>query len=156
METSSNVDELKVEPTVKRTGRCHCGAVRFEVDLPAGFTGGRCNCSICQKLGAVTCMVKPAAFRLLAGEASLGRYQWGMRISTRHFCSHCAVYCFSAGHLAAIGGDFVSPNLNCLDDFDVNALQVVHWDGRHDNWTAGSRSTPWPVITDVESFTTNA
>jgi hypothetical protein len=149
MENRSDVVELNTKPSVKRTGSCHCGAVRFEAELPAGFRGSRCNCSICQKLGVVGCIVKPAAFRLVAGEASLGRYQWGMRVSTRHFCTHCGVYCFGAGHLPQIGGDFVSLNLNCLDDFDVNTLDVVYWDGRHDNWMAGPRDTPWPVDTDA-------
>ena len=96
------------------------------------------------------CILKPAAFRLLAGEESLGRYQWGMRVSTRHFCKHCGVYCFGSGHIPEIGGDYASPNLNCLDDFDVNALDISHWDGRHNNWMAGSRTTPWPVITDAD------
>jgi hypothetical protein len=148
MQNKSDVIELNAKGSVKHTGGCHCGAVRFEAELPAGFGGSRCNCSICQKLGAVGCILKPAAFRLLSGEASLGRYQWGMRISTRHFCTQCGVYCFGAGHLAEIGGDFVSLNLNCLDDFDVNTLALVHWDGRHDNWMAGPRTTPWPVVTD--------
>jgi len=156
MEKHNDVTELKVKPSVWRTGGCHCGAIRFEAELPAGFTGSRCNCSICQKLGAVGCILKPAAFRLLAGDASLGRYQWGMRISTRHFCTQCGVYCFGAGHLPQIGGDFVSLNLNCLDDFDVNALELVHWDGRHDNWMAGPRSTPWPVVTDAEQVAASA
>jgi hypothetical protein len=133
--------------TLKRTGGCHCGAVRFEVELEAGFRGSRCNCSICQKLGAIGVILKPAAFRLITGEDSLGRYQWGARISTRHFCKHCGVYCFGAGHLAEIGGDFTSPNLNCLDEFDVNELELNHWDGRHNNWMAGPRSTPWPLRT---------
>jgi hypothetical protein len=97
------------------------------------------------KIAQTGVIVKPSAFRLLAGEESLGRYAWGMKVSTRHFCKYCGVHCFGAGHLEELGGDFVSPNLNCLDAFDVNELALVHWDGRHDNWMAGPRSTPWPL-----------
>jgi hypothetical protein len=127
------------------TGRCHCGAVRFEVSLEPGFKGSRCNCSFCMKSSWTGAIVKPAAFRLLSGEAELGRYRFGGNVSTRHFCKHCGVQCYGAGHLAEVGGDFVSINLNALDDFDVNALELIHWDGRHDNWDAGPRSSPWPL-----------
>jgi hypothetical protein len=127
-------------------GGCHCGAVRFEVALEPGFSGSRCNCSICSKAGSTGAILKPAAFRLLSGEESLSGYQWGPKISTRHFCKHCGIQCFGVGHLAEVGGDFVSVNLNTLDDFDVSLLHVVHWDGRHDNWMAGPRDTPWPLV----------
>ena len=46
------------------TGGCHCGAVRFEVELDA-TRGSRCNCSICNKVSQLGCIVKPDAFRLV-------------------------------------------------------------------------------------------
>jgi hypothetical protein len=127
-------------------GGCHCGAVRFEVALEPDFKASRCNCSICAKLGQTGTIVKPHAFRLVSGESELGTYEWGAKISTRYFCKHCGVLCFGVGHLEQIGGDYVSVNLNALDDFDVSLLDVTHWDGRHNNWMAGPRSTPWPFL----------
>jgi hypothetical protein len=127
-------------------GGCHCGAVRFEVALAPDFKGSRCNCSICTKTAVTGAIVKPEAFRLVEGEAERGSYRWGGNVSTRFFCKHCGIHCYGAGHLDAIGGDFVSVNLNCLDDFDPNELELVHWDGRHDNWMAGPSSTPWPLL----------
>lgn len=129
----------------KHTGSCHCGAVRFEVRADLASGASRCNCSICLKLGATGCIVKPEAFRLVAGEDDCGTYEWGHRVSKRWFCKRCGVYCFARGHLDVLGGDYVSVNLNCLDDVDPNALAVVHWDGRHDNWRAGARDRPWPI-----------
>jgi hypothetical protein len=127
-------------------GGCHCGAVRFEVALAPDFKGSRCNCSICAKSAVTGAIVKPEAFRLLTGQDALGGYQWGAKISTRHFCKHCGIQCFGVGHLEQVGGDFVSVNLNALDELDVSLLDIVYWDGRHDNWMAGPRSTPWPRL----------
>jgi hypothetical protein len=129
-------------------GSCHCGKVRFEavVDLSAG--GGRCNCSVCTKTNPFSAIVKPDAFRLLAGEDALSTYEWGAKVSTRFFCKYCGVHCFGKGHLAEVGGDYVSINLQTLDAIDPNTLGSVYWDGRHNNWEAGPRQTPWPILTD--------
>ena len=126
------------------TGGCHCGAVRYQVTLDAS-QGNRCNCSICNKLSQLGSIVKPAAFELLAGQDSLTQYGWRNNVSQRSFCKRCGVHCFGAGHLAELGGDFVSINLNTLDDVDPLDVRVVYWDGRHDNWQAGPRDQPWPI-----------
>jgi hypothetical protein len=127
------------------TGGCHCGAVRFQVEADLGQGASRCNCSVCTKIAPTALVMKPAAFTLLAGEESLATYEWGPKISRRFFCKHCGVHCFGRGFLAEVGGDFASVNLNCLDDVDPNQLPVIYWDGRHNNWEAGPRSTPWPI-----------
>lgn len=100
-------------------------------------------------------MVKPDAFRVVSGEENLGKYVWGP-VSTRSFCKHCGVHLFGSGHLAELGGDFVSVNLNTLDDTDPNQVAVLHWDGRHDNWQAGTRPTPWPIRGEHEPATGTA
>ncbi|MGZ3423915.1 MAG: GFA family protein [Polyangiales bacterium] len=129
----------------KHAGGCHCGAVRFEatLDLEAGVS--RCNCTVCTKRSSTGTIVKPEAFRLTAGEKDLSFYEWGSKIGRFHFCKNCGINVFGRGHLAELGGDYVSVNVNCLDDVDPNALKTVHWDGRHDNWQAGPRDKPWPV-----------
>jgi hypothetical protein len=131
-------------------GGCHCGDVRFEVKVDLSTGASRCNCSICTKSSPVGRIVKPAAFKLLSSEAALGVYEWGHKIAKRFFCKRCGVYCFARGHLEQLGGDYVSVNVNCLDEVDPNALTVVHWDGRHDNWQAGPRATPWPIRAQAE------
>jgi hypothetical protein len=135
----------EIRPTRLHQGGCHCGAIRFEVALEPGFKGSRCNCSICAKTAMTGMNVKPHAFRLLSGEGDRGSYVWGGKVSTRYFCKHCGIHCYGEGHLEQIGGDFVSVNLNCIDELDVNELELVHWDGRHNNWMAGPRSSPWPL-----------
>jgi hypothetical protein len=132
-------------PQTTHRGSCHCGKVRFQVEVDPS-KGSRCNCSICAKVGQTGAIVKPVAFALLAGEDSLGTYEWGHKISKRYFCKHCGIHCFARGHLAEVGGDHVSVNLNCIDDAELSAIEVTFWDGRHDNWRAGTRSTPWPMM----------
>ena len=130
--------------TQSHTGGCQCGAVRFKVEVDAS-KGSRCNCSICTKLGMTTSIIKPDAFTLLSDASKLSSH--GNDVGSRHFCSTCGAHCYSNGHLDMLGGDFVSVNLNCIDDIDSDQITVVHWDGRHDNWEAGPRDRPWPVHT---------
>jgi hypothetical protein len=145
--------DQNAQPTVtaakRHTGGCHCGAVRFEVDIDASC-GSRCNCSICTKVGALGRIVKPEALAVVSGAESLSSYEWGGKVGHRFFCKHCGVHCFGQGHLAMVGGDFVSVNLNSLDDVDPRDVKVVYWDGRHDNWQAGARETPWPIASQAE------
>jgi hypothetical protein len=128
-------------------GSCHCGAVRFEAEL-ALHSVSRCNCSICVKLNGASAFTRPDAFRLLAGEDAVSEYAMGAKVSTRYFCKHCGVHCFARGHLAELGGDFVSINVNTLEGVDPNTLDSAYWDGRHDNWQAGPRAVPWPMFAE--------
>ena len=143
--THAGEQSAVVSGTRTYAGGCHCGAIRFEVDLDLAEGASRCNCTICTKTGVTGRNVKPGAFRLVAGADARGTYVWGHEISKRYFCNRCGVQCYGEGHLAQIGGDFVSVNLNCLDDVDPAALSVIYWDGRHDNWQAGPRKQPWPM-----------
>src|SRR6478735_2617560 len=140
----SNTTESLTPGPKLHTGGCHCGAIRYQVTLDAS-QGTRCNCSICNKVSQLASMVKPDAFKLLSGEDSISKYIWGHGISHRAFCKHCGVHCYGAGHLAELGGDFVSINLNTLDDVDPIDVKVMYWDGRHDNWHAGPRDQPWRI-----------
>jgi hypothetical protein len=128
----------------KHRGSCHCGEVRYEVVLDPS-QGTRCNCTICTKLGLTGAIVKPSAFTLLSDEAALASYSRAPEVANRYFCPRCHVHCFGKGHLATLGGDFVSVNLNTLDEHDLATTTIGYWDGRHDNWLAGTRPTPWPL-----------
>lgn len=148
--------DMSKSKTQTLRGSCHCGAVRYEVQADPARGGSRCNCSVCTKLGAFGSIVKPDAFKLLTPEAELGSYQWGAKISTRYFCKACGTHCFGKGHLAEVGGDFVSFSYNTVDELEISELPVVYWDGRHNNWHAGPASKPWPILAAPAAEPSNA
>src|SRR5262249_60172744 len=108
-------------------GSCHCGRVRFTASIDLASGGSRCNCSVCTKTAVTGAVVKPSAFQLQSGESELSSYEWGGKISTRYFCRHCGIHCFARGHLAELGGAYVSVNLNCIDGLDLQGLAIGYW-----------------------------
>jgi hypothetical protein len=132
-------------------GGCHCGAVRFEVDLDLTAPVGRCNCTICTKRGASGAIVKPDALRVQVGDDIVGDYSWGAGQGHYYFCKQCGIHVFGRGDVPEIGGAFASVNVHCLDEIDPATLQVIYWDGRHNNWQAGPRPAPWPVHADADA-----
>jgi hypothetical protein len=128
--------------TKKHTGSCHCGDVKYAVEIDAS-SGTRCNCTICTKVSMTGGIVKPEAFELLTDRANVSSYKFGA-VGTRYFCKRCGVHVYGDGFLEQIGGAFVSVYLNTLDDIDLSEVKLGYWDGRHNNWQAGMRETPWP------------
>lgn len=147
MAKDKQTESSKPSRAAVHKGSCHCGAVRYRAEVDASH-GSRCNCTICTKVSQLGGIVKPEAFELLMGSENITQYVWGHNTSVRSFCKTCGVHCFGMGHLAELGGDFVSINFNTLDDVDSVDVKVVYWDGRHDNWHAGPRERPWPIASE--------
>jgi hypothetical protein len=88
--------------------------------------------------------VKPAAFRLLAGEKDLSDYQFGSKSGHHLFCKHCGVRPFGRGYVEQIGGDYVSINIAALDDASDEELAsalVRFSNGRDNDWFNAPRET---------------
>ena len=104
-------------------GRCHCGAVEFEVDLTNGLQNlRRCNCSLCKRKGAVMAGVPIERLRVVRGIGNLTLYQWNTRQAKHFFCKVCGIYTHHQrrSNLAEFGF-----NVACIDGIDPLSLSPV-------------------------------
>jgi hypothetical protein len=120
-------------------GSCHCGAIRFEVDMDLSEGTTRCNCSYCTKVRAWFAFVPAGRVRISSTADALADYQWvppGKSEPNLHFrfCKSCGVRVFAKGHESALGGDFYAIAIAALDDADPDELagSIRYVDGRHD------------------------
>jgi hypothetical protein len=82
---------------VQAQGGCACGAVRFEIDVPAVWawhdhseaSRRAQGCAYVTYVGSWK-----SRFRLLAGEAHISRYEDPERGATRSFCARCGTPLF--------------------------------------------------------------
>jgi hypothetical protein len=110
------------------TGGCHCGRVRYEVESDFKPVVN-CNCSICTKRGALWTFAKAAQFKLLKGDDAFSDYQFGKKRIHHLFCADCGIGSFARGQ-APDGADTYAINVRCLDNVDVDKLQLTPFDGK--------------------------
>ena len=115
--------------TVKHTGGCHCGRVRFEIVAPAELCVSECNCSMCSKAGYLHLIVPADHFTLLSGREALSTYTFNTGTAQHHFCSVCGVKSF---YVPRSHPDGFSVNARCLDEGTVTGMTVKQIDGK--NW----------------------
>jgi hypothetical protein len=108
-------------------GSCHCGAVRYEVEMEAPAKAYACNCSICSRAGWLLAFVPRTAFRLQSEDA-LTDYQFNKKRTHHKFCKVCGIRPFSHG-TDSKGTETVAINLRCLKGFDWTGLPVETFDG---------------------------
>lgn len=113
---------------MKHTGGCHCGRVKYEVEINLEKAIS-CNCSICMKRGSVLDFVPESNFKLLSGESDLADYQFNKKIIHHLYCKSCGVGSFSRAAMPD-GAKMVAINLRCLDGIDLAKIKIQEYDGR--------------------------
>ena len=113
---------------MKKTGSCHCGKVKFEVEVEFDQALS-CNCSICQRKGSLLVFVPADKFHLLSGKDNLTDYQFGKKVIHHYFCSTCGVTSFAAA-TTPDGKDMRAINVRCLEGVDIASLKINHFDGK--------------------------
>lgn len=89
-------------------GSCQCGRVKIEaaVDLEAHAAKPNSGPYV---------LVRPAAFRLICGEADLLNQQFGTMVGLNRSCKKCGIRVFGKGHLAKLGGEICAVAVASLD-----------------------------------------
>jgi hypothetical protein len=118
-----------------RSGGCHCGAVRFEAEVPSEVELVDCNCSICRMTGYLHLIVPKSRFKLLSGEDTLTTYSFGSGEAKHFFCSVCGIKSF---YVPRSHPDGYSVNFRCLDDTESFAsVMTIEFDGKEWEKNAG-------------------
>ena len=112
----------------RRSGGCHCGAVRYEVTTELG-TVISCNCSICTKKGLLWSFVPRDKFSVLQGQEELVEYLFNKHAIHHQHCRNCGTEAFAWG-IGPGGAEMAAINVRCLDNIEVDRLTLTRFDGR--------------------------
>ncbi|HEY0061399.1 MAG TPA: GFA family protein [Telluria sp.] len=109
-------------------GSCHCGKIGFEVE--GELTDAMaCNCSICQRKGALMWFVPRDSLKLLTPPDAMSTYTFNKHVIQHHFCPTCGMHPFGEG-VDPKGNKMAAVNINCLEDIDIASVSVQRYDGR--------------------------
>ncbi len=109
-------------------GSCHCQAIQFEFEHEPITRGLRCNCSICQRKGALMSefILSPEQLQIKADPAMLATYTFAGEVAKHHFCRLCGIYPF---HQTLRKPGHYRVNLGCIDGIDPLSLPYDFFDG---------------------------
>jgi hypothetical protein len=109
-------------------GTCHCGAVKFTVEMSPPTKAFACNCSICSRVGWLLAFAKEGTFGVHHGDDAVIDYQFGKKKIHHVFCKTCGVRAYSRG-TDKEGKATMAVNLRCIAGIDATALPVETFDG---------------------------
>ena len=113
---------------MKYKGSCHCGRIAFEVEgtLAGAMT---CNCSMCQRKGAVMWFVPRDMLKLLTPDKDASTYLFNKHAVQHRYCSVCGIHPFGEG-TDPKGVRTAAVNIRCLEGIELEKIPTTHYDGR--------------------------
>jgi hypothetical protein len=84
---------------------------------------------MCGRTGTLLSFVPGEQFSLLSGEDVLKDYQFNKKHIHHLFCTVCGIKSFARG-TGKDGSPTIAVNTRCLDDVDLDKLNVKHFDGK--------------------------
>ena len=129
---------MEIDLAGPREGGCHCGAVRYRAEIPAGAVTRRCNCSICSMKGVLMIDVPLENLEVTSGQDVLALYTFGTHEAKHRFCSRCGIHVF---HRTRSDPDKFGLNAATLDGVSpYDFVEVAVFDGvNHPGDTGVSR-----------------
>ena len=132
------------------SGCCHCGAVGYEYETakaPADWPMRACQCSFCQKHGAVYTSDPKGVVRWTHADPSLlSRFRFGHKTADFVFCGRCGGY---LGAVTEEGGQTLMViNTRSLDPRPegLPAAQPMSYEGETTGNRATRRSARWTPV----------
>ena len=110
-------------------GGCHCGAVRYSVELDLDHPAITCNCSICSRAGTMLMFVPADKFKLEKGSDNLTSYLFHKKHIDHVFCKTCGIKSFARGQRPD-GSEMIAVNVRCLDGVDLEKIPTKQFDGK--------------------------
>jgi hypothetical protein len=124
-------------------GSCHCGRIAFSFSSripPEKFTPRACDCSFCQRHGALYISDPDGSLVLDVKEATaLGEYQFRHKLATFLFCRNCGVVVavlfktedriFGSVNSRCIGGDVR------FGDCQIVSPQILGAEQKKERWS---------------------
>lgn len=109
-------------------GSCHCGRIAFEVE---GELEGAmaCNCSMCQRKGALLWFMPRRQLRLRTPEEDTSTYLFNKHVIRHRFCPVCGIHAYGEG-TDPKGEAMAAVNIRCLEGVDLDAVKITRFDGR--------------------------
>ncbi|VVE26124.1 aldehyde-activating protein [Pandoraea iniqua] len=113
--------------TQQYQGGCHCGELRFSVNIDLSKTIA-CNCSICKKRGLILAFAPRGEFTQTSGVDSNREYLFNKHLIHHQFCQKCGVEAFAFGEMPD-GTKMAAVNVRCIDGIDLDTVHPTPVDG---------------------------
>ncbi len=107
--------------------KCHCGAISLSVpDLPENL--GRCNCSICSRLGSLWAYYPSHSIDLTAANEVSKAYVWGDKMLNIHHCPTCGCTTHWSNRIDP-SAPKIGVNARMFEDIDISNIPLREIDG---------------------------